>query len=178
MRVFCVLLGCALLGLASPAYAKEKVTVVGSAQATVVDRLGIVKNRDLNFGRIIPGATAGTVVLSPAGVRSATGGARLATGPSSTASFSGFGSNNQTITLAIASATSTLTRAGGGGSMTMDTFTVGSTPTAIISTTPLGFRVNSPTGIFTFPVGATLRVGANQAPGTYTGTFTVIISYL
>ena len=39
------------------------------------------------------------------------------------------------------------------------------------------FQVNSPTGDFTVYAGATLEVGANQAPGIYTGTFSIHLQY-
>ena len=42
---------------------------------------------------------------------------------------------------------------------------------------PLAFRIASSTGMFAFPLGATLRVGARQAPGIYTGTFSVVLEY-
>jgi len=58
------------------------------------------------------------------------------------------------------------------------TFEIGSTPTAILSTSPTRFRITSPLGNYNFPVGATLEVGANQAPGNYSGTFTVTLNYL
>ena len=39
------------------------------------------------------------------------------------------------------------------------------------------FGVTSATGDFTVYAGATLQVGANQAPGIYTGTFTIHLQY-
>ena len=39
------------------------------------------------------------------------------------------------------------------------------------------FEIASNSGIFTFRVGARLNVGANQAPGVYTGTFPVTVIY-
>ena len=57
-------------------------------------------------------------------------------------------------------------------------FEIGSTPTAILSTTPTRFTIASALGNYNFPVGATLEVGANQTPGDYSGTFTITLNYL
>jgi Domain of unknown function (DUF4402) len=61
--------------------------------------------------------------------------------------------------------------------MRVHTFVMGSTPTAVLTTTPRRFRINSATGVFAFPVGATLDVAANQAPGKYTGTWSITLNY-
>jgi Domain of unknown function (DUF4402) len=61
--------------------------------------------------------------------------------------------------------------------MTVSNFTIGSTPTAPITTAPRTFRITSPTGIFNFPIGARLNVGANQMDGNYQGTFTIVLNY-
>ncbi len=54
----------------------------------------------------------------------------------------------------------------GGDTMTVDTYTddAGATPTLV-------------GGSDTFNVGATLHVGATQAAGTYSGTFSVTVHY-
>jgi hypothetical protein len=66
---------------------------------------------------------------------------------------------------------------GPGARMRVRTFVIGSTPTAVLTTTPTVFRIAGPTGAFRFPVGATLEVGANQVPGTYSGTWTITLNY-
>ena len=71
----------------------------------------------------------------------------------------------------------TLNRVGGGATMAVDTWVIGSTPTAVLTTNPRVFTISSSNGIFNFPIGATLRVAANQASGTYTGTFNLILNY-
>ena len=140
--------------------------------------LSFFKVDDMVFGRIIAGNTAGTVILAPDGTRTKTGGVNLATGiPPQPATFAGYGYNNQQVAIAMGSNSVTLNRVGGGSTMTMDSFVVGSTPTANLSTTPLAFRIASVTGQFRFPLGATLRVNANQRPGTYSGTFSIILQY-
>jgi len=161
----------------APAFAQTAATA-NQAEAVIVSALSFFKVDDLMFGRIIPGTTAGTVVLAPDGTRTRTGGVRLASGPAAQpAAFAGRGAFNQRVAISVSSNTITLNRVGGGGTMNMDTFIIGSTPTAALTTAPLAFRIATPTGIFQFRVGATLRVRANQAPGNYVGTFAVTLQY-
>lgn len=179
VRAFCAALVCALSICGSmPAQAQEVATVSATAEAVIVANLTFIKVDDLAFGKVVPGTTAGTVVLAPAGTRAATGGVRLATGGLvQPAAFAGKGSFGQQVTIRITSNSITLNRVGGGGTMTVDSFIIGSTPTAPITTAPRTFRIGSSTGIFRFPLGATLRVKANQAPGTYVGSFTITLNY-
>lgn len=164
--------------LSGPAWAKEVATATGSTQAVVVTRLSLVKVEDLNFGQIVAGTTAGTIVINPDGTRTRTGGV-LAIGNTFTpANFAGYGFRNQTVQISVGSNTPTIRRVGGTETMRFDTFTIGSAPPTTLTTTPRSFRINSTTGMFAFDLGATLRVGARQAPGMYTGTFSVTISYL
>lgn len=171
----------ALCALASPvawAAPDDTATTTGSANIIVVQRLSFIKTADMNFGRLIPGTTAGTVTVAPDGTRSITGGVRLASGPSQPARFAGYGQYNHYVAISINATSRTMTRAGGTETMTFDTFVIGSTPQAVLSTSPLSFRIGSTNGQFNFPVGATLRVKANQTPGIYTGTFALTLEYL
>lgn len=166
-----------MLFVPAPAIA-QRVGAVTESEAVVVSALSFFKVDDLVFGRIIPGSAPGTVVVAPDGTRTRTGGVRLATGPSvQPAAFAGRGSFNQRVAISVSNNSVTLNRIGGGGTMTMDTFIIGSTPTAALTTSPLAFRIATTSGIFQFPVGATLRVRANQAPGNYVGTFAVTLQY-
>ncbi len=73
------------------------------------------------------------------------------------------GAVGQTYSITLPSS-ATLTS--GGNTMTVDTYTddAGATPTL-------------PGGSDTFNVGATLNVGADQAKGSYSGTFLVTVNY-
>lgn len=164
------------VALSAPAQA-ERVAVSGRAEAVVVTRLSLLKTDDLNFGKIVAGTTAGTVTVSPAGTRSASGGTRLAGTGAQPAAFAGYGFANQTVSISVNSNSPVVRRIGGTETMQFDTFIIGSTPTAQLTTAPLAFRIASTTGMFAFPVGATLRVGARQVPGIYTGSFTVTLTY-
>jgi Domain of unknown function (DUF4402) len=147
------------------------------AQVNVVKRLSFIQADDLEFGTIIAGPTAGTVVVSPFGGRTKTGGITLVSGLVQPATFAGYGANNQLVTISVSANSYVMTRVGGTQTMQFDSFIVGSTPTAPITTSPRTFRIVSPTGLFEFPLGATLKVGANQTPGNYVGVFSVILNY-
>lgn len=147
------------------------------AEAIIVTRLSLIKTEDLDFGKIIAGNTAGTVRITPAGVRTATGGTTLASGDSHPAGFAGYGYRNQNVGIWLSTSPIRLTRVGGTERMTVDTFVIGSTPQATITTSATSFRIASTDGMFAFPLGATLRVGARQPPGVYRGSFTLLIQY-
>jgi Domain of unknown function (DUF4402) len=147
------------------------------ADATIVTPLSLIKDEDLEFGSILASGTAGTLVVPPSGLRTSTGGVILAPGVYFPSRFAGFGKSGQSVQISLGANSITLNRVGGGATMTVDTFVIGSTPTAILTTNPQVFTIGSANGIFNFPVGATLRVGANQAAGSYAGTFTMTLVY-
>jgi Domain of unknown function (DUF4402) len=151
----------------------------GTAKAVIVKNLSFFDVEDLEFGAFLSGATAGTVVVTPANVRTATGGVTLVGGPvSQPARFAGKGTINQLVAISMQSTPTTITRVGGTQTMIVETYVIGSTPTAVLTTVPRNFRITGVAGIFNFPIGATLRVNANQTPGDYVGTFSLTLNYL
>lgn len=171
-----MLLGSAALLCAPQAAAQASASSPARAEAIVLRPLSFFKVDDLHFGEIIPSTTAaGTVRLQPNNNRTATGGIVLVNNLHQPARFTGLGTNNQQITISLQASSIFIT--GPGAQMRVRNFEIGSTPTAILSTTPLRFRLNSVTGAYNFPLGATLEVGANQAAGDYSGTFTIILNY-
>ncbi len=164
------------VGVMVPAGALAE-TQHGSAKAVVVTSLSLLKVDDLDFGFIISGPTAGSVVVPPSGPRTKTGGVILPVSTFTPARFAGRGRQNQNVAISISTNTLTLNRVGGGATMTVNNWIIGSTPTAPITTAPLVFSIASANGIFNFPLGATLNVGANQRSGTYTGTFRLTLNY-
>lgn len=168
-----VLAALAAIAATQPAIAG---TTPGGAEITVVRPLSFVMDDDLDFGTVIRGTTAGTVTIAPDGVRTPTGGVTLANGGGhKPASFAGQGTFNQRVDISLGSNTIFLT--GPGAPMRVRDFVIGSTPTAVLTTAPLRFRIAATNGIFVFPVGATLEVAANQTPGKYTGTWTITLEY-
>ncbi len=144
---------------------QNEATTSANAGATIITAIGISKTADLDFGDVVAGATLGTVVMTPAGARSATGGTTLGNvGSASAAGFNVTGDPNATyaITLPSSCVISYLTN-----DMTVDTFT----------STPSGTGTLSGGGSQTLAVGATLHVAATQATGVYTGSFDVTVAY-
>jgi hypothetical protein len=83
------------------------------------------------------------------------------------AEFVGAASRNTPIKIRIPSKPITLTRVGGTQTMTVTNWTLDGPAD----------RKTGPERAFTFRVGATLNVAANQADGLYTGTFDVDVQY-
>ncbi len=166
-------LGCmaALLCFASNAYAAGN----GTATATIATSISVAKlatgsstGGELAFGNLIPSASAGTVVIHySTGVRtfptSAVTGTSLL--PYGNAQFQVTGDAGATYTVTLPAVESTLTNSNS-DTMTVDTFTKDLSGTGTLTG-----------GTSTFHVGGTLHVGANQASGTYTGTFNVTAAY-
>jgi hypothetical protein len=176
-RTACGLSALVLFVIEAPLEARDRATTNGQAKAAVVSRLSLVKTQDLDFGKIASSAGPGTVTVAPDGTRTATGGALLFGAVAKPARFAGFGFSNQTVLISVQSVANFVTRVGGTETMRFDTIVIGSVPQTQLTTQPRSFRIATVNGMFTFPIGATLRVGAGQAPGTYAGSFAVTISY-
>lgn len=149
--------------------ANAQATATATATATVVTPISITKDEDLDFGNLsVQASTGGTVVLTPAGARTRTGGVTLpaTAGNVTQAVFvvSGSGAYTYAITLPT---TVTLTRASGTETMSAGSFT--STPSGTGTLTAGRQEVT---------VGATLTVAAGQAAGVYTsGNFDVTVNH-
>ncbi len=171
----------ALLLLAFPIAANAASTTF-AAQTAIVNGIGINKNSDLAFGDLMPPAVASTVNVNASGSRSASSSVTLLGGTVSAASFTvrsqGGGSGKFWIQVP---ATVTLTGSSG-GSMTitnMNSTSNISAPTNCVSTStsaPAGPKSACPSTPYTFTLGGQLNVNANQAPGSYTGTFSVTVT--
>ena len=159
----------------APALAAPR-SQTATGKAIVLRQLSFFKVQDLDFGSMIPGTTGGVVRVLPDGTRTATGTVVLVGNTQAVARFAGLGTYNEQVDISMSSNSIQLT--GPGAPMTASLFEIGSTPTAILTTTPTRFRIGSTLGNFNFPVGASLTVNANQAPGNYAGTFTITLNYL
>ena len=164
------------IGAATVSPAQAQNSAQSEAEAIVLRPLSFFKVNDLDFGSIIASGTTGTVRLAPDGTRTRTGGVTLAGNDGEPARFAGLGTPNRQVNISLGSNTIWIT--GPGVRMRVRDFEIGSTPTALLSTSPTRFRITAPLGNYNFPVGATLEVGANQAPGDYSGSFTVTLDYL
>jgi Domain of unknown function (DUF4402) len=147
--------------------AQNSATQSISVAANVVGGISVASTVDLDFASLLSGTTAGSVTVSSSGTRSTTGGASTVGGGFTPASFQVSitqGNPHYSIQLPVGS----VTLSGTGGSMLVDTFE--STPGG-----PgfVGFAPGGGSQVMT--VGATLHVPANQAAGSYSGTFTVTV---
>jgi hypothetical protein len=157
-----------LLMWAPSASAAPAAASASPAQAAIVSPLSLIKTSDLLFGNIASGPFAGTVTVDPdSGARSATGGVTLAGGSVSPASFTGVASGLNLVVIHQPQTPVVLTRVGGSETVRITTFSIQGGQLRL-------FVARQP---FTFNVGGTLAVGANQPSGTYRGTFNVTIDY-
>lgn len=156
--------------LACGSKASAQASASANASATIVTPITITKAADMNFGNVaVHATTGGTVVLTPASVRTPTSGVTLP-GTKGTVSSASFTVNGQSgYTYAITLPSSVVLTDGASHSMTVDNFT--STPTATGTLTG---------GSETINVGATLNVTGGQAAGSYNAAstpFTVTVNY-
>lgn len=175
MIAYPLLLSLIALPLALLAPASARAAPVGppaaqvpAARTTLVSPLSLIKTRDLLFGNLASGATAGTVTIDAAtGARTATGGVTLLGGTFWPASFTGAASGLNLVIIRRPVTPVALTRIGGGATIQITNFTIQGGQ----------FRLFFTRQAFDFNIGGTLAVGANQLDGTYTGTFDVTIDY-
>jgi len=139
-----------------------------SANALLTHPVSIVKTSDLDFGEMTS-AAAGTAVIDPnANSISTTGGVTLMGSQWSAAGFVGAaGGASVVVLIKLPNQPVTLTRQGGTETMTVSN----------LSLQGQNKRALAALQSFTFRVGGTLNVAANQAEGLYTGTFNVDIQY-
>jgi hypothetical protein len=163
------LLALAVVILGFTAVSFAQVSATATASGTIVSPIAIANAGNLNFGNVAVSATAGTVILAPAGTRTITGGVTLPAVPGTVtaAHFAVTGSQNYTYAITLPSTPTTVTS--GANTMTVNAFT--STPTTTGTLDGSGAQ--------TVDVGATLNVGAAQASGTYLSAtpFTVTVNY-
>jgi hypothetical protein len=159
-------LGLVLLAFSAAAFGQ---TATATATATILTPITLTRTGDMNFGNIIAGP-GGTVLLSPAGVRTPTGVTLPAANPGTVtaATFRVDGDGTSTYAITLPAANYTITRLTGTETMIVNAFT--STPSGTGALTA---------GTQNITVGATLNVGAAQVPGVYTNAagFTVSVNY-
>lgn len=141
-------------------------TQTANGTATIVSAISITKVADLRFGTVAPHATlTGTVVMTPAGGRTAGGSATLsAVDTGGAASFTVDGDSTATYVITLPSTAVTISN--GANNMTIDTFTSNPSGTGLLAG-----------GTQNLLVGGTLNVAAAQVAGSYTGTFDVSVDY-
>jgi hypothetical protein len=165
IRIFALVL--VLTGISISTFAQVNATA--NTSATIVTPIAISKSVDMNFGNVAVSATAGTVILTPEGSRSLTGGVTLPTiaGTVAAASFNVTGAANYTYNITLPS--SALTISSGSNNMTVNAFASNPATTGTLNAS----------GSQVLNVGATLNVGASQPAGSYTSAspFIVTVNY-
>lgn len=139
-------------------------TISGTASAQAIAPLVLVHwtGNQLSFGRFTAGS-AGTVSVSgTSGAGSTTGGATFVSGsPTSMDYFIASGDPNRLIGIVT-----------GGGNVTAGGNSMSFTTVPMLTA---GFLPGGGAGFFT--VGGTLNVAAGQAAGSYTGSYSVTVTY-
>lgn len=181
IRGLCALACLLFAGLtALPGAAHAAETGTSTASTILIQPLSIVKSEDLDFGTIIPG-TGGTVVLDPTLTPTCTTtGGVIRSGECQPAEFVGAGAVNQRVRVRIPPGAQMTVSNGAGATMLINNMSLNGSPDLLVvreNPRTFRFRVQHPSGIFYFRIGGRLNVGANQAVGTYTGTFAVDIQY-
>ena len=151
------LAGCAVLAL------------LAFSTSAALAQPSLINARGLDFGRFVCG-DGGTVIVSPAGLRSRTGAVVLLASPSAGQAIFNANRANGTgtdtaVSISLPANGSVWLTGSGGGTMAVNNFVSTPASTGSVQTA------------MTLSVGATLAVAPNQAPGTYSGTFSVIVDY-
>lgn len=142
-------------------------TAGGEGSATLVSPLSVVKTADLDFGVLIASGTAGTATINASTeARTVAGGVTAGGGTPNAAHFTAAGQIGALALIALP-ASITLTRSGGTQTMTVTS----------ISSNGATLRIFPGTATIDVAIGGTLNVAANQAQGSYAGTFTVNVLY-
>ncbi len=155
--------GAALTALALSAGTAHAATASASAKAKILKQITVAKTADLDFGTIVSGTSASTVIVSTGSARTC-GTGLTCTGTVTAASFDVSGTNNAVVTV---TGDNTVALANGTGG-TMSASLTRSATTLTLTNAAVGG---------TFQVGGTLSLAANQADGAYTGTFNVTVDY-
>jgi len=153
-----------LAATASPAWAGgNSSTTNGTATALVVAPIVLThaSGASLNFGKFTVG-TGGTVVVNALGAGSTTGGVAFVPGSTTAAdSFSVTGDPQRNFGISTTGGTA------GAGATTMAFSTTPSATSGIINSS----------GNFSITVGGVLTSAGTEGPGSYSGTYTVTVTY-
>ena len=128
--------------------------------------IAIENVQNLSFGSFVAG-NGGSVTVSTTGNRSAGGVVLIPSSQGTAAQFTVSGDLNATYTIQLP-VNDVVSLTGPGNGMFVNTFT--STPSGAGGNLGAG-------GSQALSVGGTLNVGSDQAPGSYSSTFSVTVSY-
>lgn len=154
----------AVLVLGSSASQAAETSGEGKITAKIVSPVTLEKQDDLNFGTILaPTDSAKTITMATNSTRSGDSSILVGTDVGKAGSFKVTGASGQSMTISVTDST---TLSGAGDAMTVNNFVTEPESTLTLEGTEGQIKV-----------GADLTVGMNQAPGDYTGTYNVTVSY-
>lgn len=161
-------LGAAALLAAAPSQLLAALTASSTGELVVLRPLTLVKTADLDFGSLVSSPAAGTATVDAlTGAVTTAGGVTPAPGATSAAQFEGARSLRGPVIIRIPTEPISVTRSGGTETMVVSDWTLDGHKTRVVGANEA----------FEFNVGGTLYVDANQAPGTYVGSFSVTVNY-
>lgn len=138
-----------------------------TSTARVILPAQITKLFDMDFGFVTVTAAGTAVISSSTDAVTTTGGVLFAGGLPHAAQFEAVSPSKTVVHIRLPNKGATVTRVGGTETMTIDGWNInGATTRNVVAHET-----------FQFKVGGTLHVAANQAEGTYTGTFDVTVDY-
>ncbi len=162
IRLRAVALVAAAFILSAPLFDAVVAKAVPGWGQALAQSINITERRSLRFGKVATSNTPGTVVVSPSGSKSVTGGVIDLGKNHREAEFRITGPDNA---LVIVTLPTTATVTGGGGTGTLSNFTMNES-----NPIDLGRR-----GRADISVGATLSLGTNMPGADYSGSFTIFV---
>jgi hypothetical protein len=145
--------------------------VLGKMEVEIAVPVTATETELLNFGRIVPEASGGTVRITPQGERTSTGSITMMDDAYSAGRFTVAGMPNSLVSIVLPQTPQILVLSSGVSEVTVDEFT---------SDVPIGGQVVRQTdGKAEISIGATLYIanGLSNPAGYYTGTYEVIFMY-
>jgi len=179
MRIVASVCFCAFFIGLSPSAVQAQSQRSADVHMEIFGGLSITKVADMDFGNIA-GPLAGTVVMTATASPTCTASAGIVhSGACRPARFGGAGESGRIVRIKKPPSNQ-ITLTGPGTAMTITNLVLDGSPGLTLVQATSGysrFRIDDVNGIFDFRLGGTLNVGANQAPGVYTGTFDITIQY-
>ena len=168
-----LMMGTALISLNALAASKaQAATGTGAMTAIILTPITVSGSQGLHFGSMTETGAGGTMLIDTAGARTPGGGVVAVTGAAAEQAgvirlVAGTGI---AIDLSMAATAYTVSD-GGGNTMSVNNFNIRTNAGGTAETVTLAAATE------TFPLGATLNVGAGQTAGTYNGAYTLNANY-
>ena len=169
---------CALAALSFGAMPAMAQSADANSQAELLLDINLQKTDDLDFSRIVPSGTGGVVTIDAATGAVSTAGSVTTVGTAQQRARFTTNAPIGTIIIFSGDPNVTLTRQSGTETMTATLEYVGGA--GFVTTNVFGLPIGNQATATTqeILVGGALTVSGTQAPGTYEGTFTLMVAHL